>query len=205
VDGIPAKPRPGSLHHIELWVPDLARATAQWGWLLTRLGYERFQDWPAGRSWRLGDTYIVAEQSPAMSAVAHDRLRPGLNHLAFHAGSREDVDAITGEAPDNGWALLFPDKHPHAGGPGHYAVYLVSGDGFEVELIAADESPRRRITPLTSSRRRITASGAYAQIRMPEWEVRARRAGSFGERRDRTRRTSGSGSASRWDSDMLRT
>jgi catechol 2,3-dioxygenase-like lactoylglutathione lyase family enzyme len=41
-------PDPGLLHHVELWVPDLARARAHWGWLLGRLGYEPFQDWDAG-------------------------------------------------------------------------------------------------------------------------------------------------------------
>jgi catechol 2,3-dioxygenase-like lactoylglutathione lyase family enzyme len=30
----------GGLHHVELWVPDLARARAEWGWLLSELGYE---------------------------------------------------------------------------------------------------------------------------------------------------------------------
>jgi catechol 2,3-dioxygenase-like lactoylglutathione lyase family enzyme len=126
----------GSLHHVELWVPALGRAVAEWGWLLGRLGYEPFQDWEHGRSWRLGDTYIVVEQSPALTAAEHDRRRPGLNHLAFHAGSREDVDALTAQAPSHGWALLFADKHPHAGGPDHYAAYLASTDAFEVELIA---------------------------------------------------------------------
>ena len=130
-------PLAGALHHVELWVPDLGRATAHWGWLLTRLGYEQFQDWPDGRSWRLGDTYIVVEQSPAMSAPGHDRLRPGLNHLAFHAGSRADVDAITKEAQERGWTLMFADKHPYAGGPEHYAAYLANEDGYEVELVAA--------------------------------------------------------------------
>ena len=134
---------PGRLHHVELWVPDLSRAIAEWGWLLTRLGYEQFQDWEAGRSWNLGGTYLVIEQSPAMSAPDHDRLRPGLNHLAFQAGPREQVDKLTAEAPAHGWTLLFPDRHPHAGGPGHYAAYLTNTDGYEVELVATDrkESP----------------------------------------------------------------
>jgi catechol 2,3-dioxygenase-like lactoylglutathione lyase family enzyme len=132
------EPRAGSLHHVELWVPDLDRAKEHWGWLLGRLGYEQFQDWPAGRSWRLGDTYLVVEQSTAMSATEHDRMRPGLNHLAFHAGSRDDVDALVAGAQPHGWTLLFADKHPHAGGPEHYAAYLATTDGFEVELVAAD-------------------------------------------------------------------
>ena len=65
-------------------MPDLGRAIASWGWLLGELGYEQFQDWPDGRSWR----------------------------------------------------LLFPDRHPHAGGPEHYAAYLEDTDGYEVELVS---------------------------------------------------------------------
>ena len=133
-----SSPGAGVLHHVELWVPDLARGREQWGWLLGELGYEQFQDWPDGRSWRLGDTYLVIEQSPALSAAVHERLRPGLNHLAFHAGDRAAVDALTAAAPARGWTLLFPERHPYAGGQGHYAAYFANTDGFEVELVARD-------------------------------------------------------------------
>ncbi|MGK5694742.1 VOC family protein [Streptomyces sp. URMC 128] len=126
------------LHHIELWVPDLPRATRAWGWLLGRLGYDPYQEWERGRSWRLGPTYLVVEQSPAMSAAEHDRMRPGLNHLAFHAGTPADVDALARDAPAHGWEPLFADRYPHAGGSGHYAAYLTNRDGFEVELVAAE-------------------------------------------------------------------
>lgn len=68
----------------------------------------------------------------------HERIRPGLNHLAFHAGLRGSVDALTAAAPANGWTLLFPDTHPYAGGPQHYAAYLTDADGYEVELVADD-------------------------------------------------------------------
>src|SRR5215469_2310448 len=129
-------PAPGSLHHVELWVPDLARAVAEWGWLLGELGYAPFQNWPAGRSWRLGETYLVVEQSPAMTSAGHDRLRPGLNHLAFHVAGRDRVDTLAAAGPARGWTLLFAEEHPFAGGPEHYAAYLASSDGFEVELVA---------------------------------------------------------------------
>jgi catechol 2,3-dioxygenase-like lactoylglutathione lyase family enzyme len=130
-------PAAGSLHHIELWVPDLARGRAQWGWLFGQLGYEPFQNWEDGQSWRLGGTYLVIEQSPALTASDHDRLRPGVNHLAFHAGSRDRVDSLTAAAPAHGWTLLFPETHPHAGGQDHYAAYLTNTDGYEVELVGA--------------------------------------------------------------------
>jgi len=129
-------PAVGTIHHVELWVPDLDRAVVSWGWLLTTLGYRMYQDWPGGRSWRSGHAYIVVEQSPARTAGRHDRCRPGLNHLAFHVGSREQADEFTREAQLHGWKLMFADRHPFAGGPQHYAAYLENRDGFEVELVA---------------------------------------------------------------------
>ncbi|MFC4499972.1 MULTISPECIES: VOC family protein [Streptomyces] len=124
------------LHHVELWVPDLARAVEEWGWLLGRLGHEPYQEWEHGRSWRLGPTYLVVERSPALRGESHDRLRPGLNHLAFHAGSPAALDALVAEAPAHGWTPLFAERYPHAGGPQHYAAYLENTDGFEAELVA---------------------------------------------------------------------
>jgi catechol 2,3-dioxygenase-like lactoylglutathione lyase family enzyme len=126
----------GQLHHIELWVPSIGRSIESIGWLLEEMGYDLFQSFENGRSWRLGQTYIVVEQSPAMTSSTHDRLLPGLNHLAFHAGSKEEVDELVEMAIKNGWSLLFPEKHPHAGGAQHYAAYLANSDGFEVELVA---------------------------------------------------------------------
>jgi catechol 2,3-dioxygenase-like lactoylglutathione lyase family enzyme len=127
----------GALHHVELWVPDVERAEASIGWLLLELGWSEFQRWPAGVSWRLGPTYVVVERSPAMEDGPHERKRPGLNHLAFHIGSRSGVDELTAAAEEHGWTLMFADRHPHAGGPEHYAAYLENDDGFEVELVAA--------------------------------------------------------------------
>lgn len=126
----------GMLHHIELWVPDLTRAEASWGWLLGKLGYHVYQEWPEGKSWRAGVTYIVIEQSPDRVAGRHDRCRPGLNHLAFHVASREELDELALHAPDHGWRLLYPDRHPFAGGDDHYAAYLENREGYEVELVA---------------------------------------------------------------------
>jgi hypothetical protein len=62
----------GTLHHVELWVPDLARATTQWGWLLGQLGYTPFQDWPAGRSWRLRTTYLANTDGFEVELAADD-------------------------------------------------------------------------------------------------------------------------------------
>jgi catechol 2,3-dioxygenase-like lactoylglutathione lyase family enzyme len=125
------------LHHVELWVADLERSDASWGWLLERLGYSPYQSWEAGRSWRMAETYLVIEQSPALRpGTGHDRMRPGLNHLAFYVrGGRSELDALVEAAPGYGWVPMFPDRYPYAGGPDHCAAYLENEDGFEVELV----------------------------------------------------------------------
>ncbi|MFG3345948.1 VOC family protein [Streptomyces sp. NPDC048018] len=128
----------GALHHVEIWVPDIGRATASFGPLLEGLGHEPFQEWERGRSWRRGATYLVFEESSALSADAHDRLRPGLNHLAFHVATRAEMDRLVEEAVRGGWRLLFPDRHPHAGGERSCAAYLENADGFELELVASE-------------------------------------------------------------------
>lgn len=128
--------RKGSLHHVELWVPDIQRAKADWGWMLTRLGYRQYQVWDNGISWLRGNTYLVVEESSALTRKTHQRTDSGLNHLAFHAGSEAEVDALMAESQLHGWKMLFADKYPHAGGPDSYAAYLVNSDGFEIELVA---------------------------------------------------------------------
>jgi catechol 2,3-dioxygenase-like lactoylglutathione lyase family enzyme len=133
--------QPGTLHHVELWVPSLDRAVASWGWLLTELGYTQFQEWPAGRSWRLGPTYIVVEQSPDLIGDHHERRRPGLNHLAFHVADESTVDTLVAAAPGHGWRLMFAERHPYAGGPDQYAGYLEDVDGYEAELVATNRKP----------------------------------------------------------------
>ena len=114
-------------------------AERSWGWLLARLGYEVRDRWPDGVSWSRGaGPYVVLESGPDVASAPHDRLRPGLNHLALWGGSRSELDALAAAAPEHGWSLLFPDRHPFAGGPDHYAAYLENSDGFEVELVASD-------------------------------------------------------------------
>lgn len=104
--------------------------------MLGLLGWADFQDWPAGHSWRAPDGgYLVVEQSSALSAATHDRLRPGVNHVALTA-PRSIVDTVAADGAARGWHLMFPDRHPWAGGPEHYAAFLADDDGYELELVA---------------------------------------------------------------------
>jgi alkylated DNA nucleotide flippase Atl1 len=126
----------GGLHHVEIWVEDIGAATREWGWLLDRLGYRLGDDWGHGQAWELGSLYLVIEAGPDVVPGRHERRRAGLNHLAFHAGTPDEIESVVAEAGEHGWTLMFADRHPYAGGPAHHAAYLESGEGFEVELVA---------------------------------------------------------------------
>lgn len=123
----------GQLHHVELCASDLERSIDFWDWLLGELGYEQKDDWESGRSWVTGPTYIVLKRA---SSADHpfDRQGPGLNHLAFHASSRDQVDELTvGIRARDDATLLYEDQHPYAGG--YYALYCEDPEGIKVEVV----------------------------------------------------------------------
>jgi catechol 2,3-dioxygenase-like lactoylglutathione lyase family enzyme len=127
----------GYLHHIELYVSNLKRSIDFWGWFLDELGYEPFQEWESGRSWRMGEMYMVFVQAETRFLdIPYHRGRVGLNHLAFHAASRQQVDEIARKLRGRGVTILYADKHPFAGGKDHYALYFEDPDRMKVELVA---------------------------------------------------------------------
>ena len=78
------------------------------------------------------------EESPALSGRVHDRLAPGPQPPGLpRRPAGRGGPAGRRAAPAHGWTLLFPDRHPHAGGPETYAAYLADGQGYEVELVAS--------------------------------------------------------------------
>lgn len=133
-----------ALHHVELWVSDPGPAGAEWEWLLGEVGW--IADEPAaglpadeaasGRSWSHPDgTYFFLESGPDVTEEPHDRMRPGVNHLALTVESRELLDRIRSASTEHGWHELFADRYPHAGGEQHTALYLENSEGFEVEIV----------------------------------------------------------------------
>ncbi|MGD6832876.1 VOC family protein [Sutcliffiella halmapala] len=127
----------GLLHHLEIYVSNLQRSKEFWGWLLEQLGYEVYQQWEKGQSWKLGETYLVFVQAEERFLdVPYHRSRVGLNHLAFHAASRAKVDELTHALKDRNVSILYQDKHPFAGGNDYYAVFFEDPDRIKVELVA---------------------------------------------------------------------
>jgi catechol 2,3-dioxygenase-like lactoylglutathione lyase family enzyme len=124
------------LHHVTLWVPELRRAERSWSWLLGQVGYTADRSVGAVLLFRHPSGFAVAlEQSADMvPGMLYSRMRPGLNHLAFHVDSADALASIAADSSANGWSSLPIDRHPIAGGA--HVAYLEDSDGFEVELVA---------------------------------------------------------------------
>jgi catechol 2,3-dioxygenase-like lactoylglutathione lyase family enzyme len=125
------------LHHVEIYVSNLQKSVEFWGWLLPELGYELYQKWDFGMSWKYQETYLVFVQAEKKYLdVPYHRCRVGLNHLAFHARSSEHVDEITETLLKKEVPILYREKHPYAGGLDYYAVFFEDPDRIKVELVA---------------------------------------------------------------------
>jgi catechol 2,3-dioxygenase-like lactoylglutathione lyase family enzyme len=130
-------PSPGKLHHIELYVSSLEVSLQFWKPFLERFKYIEYQVWDNGRSFQLDDTYIdLVQASESFATAGYDRRCVWLNHLAFSAASRQQVDEITLWARENNFRILYEDRHPFAGGPEHHALYCEDPDRIKVEVVA---------------------------------------------------------------------
>lgn len=132
---------PGTLHHIEIYVAALEESLLFWHPFLLKLGYVEFQKWDRGSSYLLAGCYLVFVQTDEEHvARGYHRKQVGLNHLAFHAASREQVDEVTDWVRVSGFKVLYEDRHPHAGGSGCYALYCEDPNRMKVELVAPPEA-----------------------------------------------------------------
>jgi hypothetical protein len=100
---------PRALHHLDLWVDDVATAEGEWGWLLARCGWQR-----------------------------EEGILSWVHHLATTVGTRDELDRMRSESTEHRWHELYADRYPHAGGQEHVALYLESSEGFEVEVVLGD-------------------------------------------------------------------
>jgi glyoxylase I family protein len=130
----------GSLSHLDLTVTDLESSVEFYERVLLRLGYRRLDDAGAGAPcWGISDAAggfftIALKLARPGSGTTHDRYSPGLHHLAFHADSREDVDAFHGFLLDIGATVLDPPTE-YAYTPGYYAVFFADPDGIKLEVV----------------------------------------------------------------------
>lgn len=125
----------GHIHHIEIYVKSLCDTIVFWEWLLEKLNYKKYQEWENGISFIFDNTYIVFVQTEErFQYPLYHRCRSGLNHIAFHGGSRDFVDEITQELKKRNVNILYKDKHPFASG--YYAVFFEDPNRMKIEITA---------------------------------------------------------------------
>jgi len=129
----------GLVHHIDLTVTDKERSRTFYDAVLGFLGYRRSADYDHGSDWdREGGPFhsigIIEAHGPG-AARTHDRYAPGLHHLAWTAGSRDDVDALHDLLRSIGATILdAPADYPRYG-PTYYAVFFADPDGLKLEFV----------------------------------------------------------------------
>ncbi len=127
------------LHHVEINVSNLKRSRKFYDALLPVMGYSLYQEWEQGVSYKFDATYLVFVQTVEKHLdSAYHRGQTGLNHLAFHAQSRQQVDEITEMLEALGTTILYKDRHPFASGPSVYAVFFEDPDRLKLEIVAPE-------------------------------------------------------------------
>ncbi|MEO1060978.1 MAG: VOC family protein [Actinomycetota bacterium] len=131
----------GFLSHVDLNVVDPSASIPFYDTLLGALGFERTGlDSPGRASWRLvddGGAHFEIEVRPRPDGAAADRHRrsdPGLDHLAFHAESRGDVDAVFERLIEAGHEVDEPPRL-YDYSPGYYAIGFDDPDGIRLEVV----------------------------------------------------------------------
>jgi len=131
------------ISHLALVASDFERSLKFYDTVLDFIGYARVEVPEATQiamktrlaAWsNLNGSITLRPAKPASAAKVHDRDAPGLNHIAFDAGSRAQVDELHGLLQRIGATILDPPaEYPYF--PGYYAVYFADPDGVKIECV----------------------------------------------------------------------
>ena len=123
----------GQVHHIEINVSNWKKSIKLWGWFLKELDYKLAEKWDAGRSYKSDSTLIAFVQvKKEFSAPPYHRKKVGMNHLAFYAKSKLQVDEIIKKLKKKKVPILYENRFPNEK---WYAVFFEDPDRIKVELV----------------------------------------------------------------------
>ena len=133
-------PTRGPLSHLDLNVSDAAASIRFYGLVLEYLGYER-HDIDSNRAWWSialldGSTFGIEIRPPSEPAPRdhHERYSPGIDHVAFHASSRADVEGVALMLEAAGFEVADPPAE-YDYSPGYYATAFDDPDGIRIEVV----------------------------------------------------------------------
>ena len=134
----------GSINHVSITVKDLEAAMGFFRPLLEFMGFTIGEILEHHASTtrltvNLNEKNGVAVNIWEAKAGLADRpfqiYAPGLHHVAFNAGTHDQVDQLAALIPSIGGALLEgPGEYPFGPG-GYYAVYFTGPDGLKFEFV----------------------------------------------------------------------
>ncbi|MGJ7602772.1 VOC family protein [Variovorax sp. LT1R20] len=128
------------LHHVEIYVSNLAVTRAFWSELLAQIGYTVTADFGDGFTLSVAEDAYLTFVQVADKHASHEYHRSGvgLNHLAFKVSSRERVDALRQLCLERRYQCLYDERYPFSnGGTDYYALYVEDPDRIKVEFVAA--------------------------------------------------------------------
>ena len=130
-------PKRGNVQHIELNVSNFERSKAFYQDFLEWLGCKRILDEKDFAGWGNGEAGIFVTYLERYKDSGFHRRRVGLNHIAFHAKSRADVDRLHSEflVPRNIKVLYGGPKEYPEYRKGYYAVYFEDPDRIKLEFV----------------------------------------------------------------------
>ncbi|MFG5383741.1 VOC family protein [Yoonia sp. R2-816] len=127
------------LHHVEIYVSNLAASQAFWRGLLGQIGYTQSDAWDEGFTLKNGkDAYLTFVQVEDRHASRpYHRCAVGLNQVAFTVKDRPTVDSLRTYCQQQGITCLYDDRYPFAnGGTDYYALFVEDPDRIKVEIVA---------------------------------------------------------------------
>lgn len=137
----------GGLNHIAFTVKDPQLSIAFYDQILTYMGYRRARISDEVKQDMQTDLYAwigaagcvtVRPPKPGHEEARPERRAPGLNHFAFNAASREDVDGLHELLQRIGAEILdAPADYVYL--PDYYAVYFLDPDGIKLEYAYSTE------------------------------------------------------------------
>lgn len=124
------------MHHIEIYVRNLAKSREFYEHLFKFLNFSLYQEWDQGFSFKKDDFYIVFVQCDETKLHhAYNRTHIGLNHLAFHCNSFNELELFREDLIHRNINLLYEVSYPHAGGTNSKVLFFEDPDRIKIELV----------------------------------------------------------------------
>ena len=127
----------GNIRHVEINVSNFERSKAFYQGFLSWVGYKQIVGGKDFAGWSNGEAGIFVTYLECYKDSGFHRAHVGLNHIAFQAKSKADVDRLHTEflVPRSIKVLYGGPKEYPEYRKGYYAVYFEDPDRIKLEFV----------------------------------------------------------------------